>query len=125
MSDKIDFKEVKYEEVKEKKKLSEIPASLISILFAAISIFMLPLFTSYKKMEETDSGYNVMKFFAIFGVLLIIALIIVEIIIPLRLFIRHTKERKDYGFAKAVFAIIAASIFVMCVMLLFGFLLVF
>lgn len=126
----MDDKELKfdnYEKVDEEKKgLSEIPTFFISVAFIAISLLLLPLFTKFKGMDETNDAYNIFYFFSIVGMILIMTMAIVEIIIPLRYYLRFSKRRGDKnGIVYTTIGVCIFTIFVCAFMLFMGFLLVF
>lgn len=116
-----------YKEVeKEKKGLSEIPTFFISAAIIAVALLLLPLFTTFKGMDKTNNAYNVVKFFSILGFVLIIAMAIIEILIPLRYYLRFAKRRGDKnGIVYATIGVCVFAIFVCAFMLLLGFLLIF
>ena len=77
-------------------------------------------------MDKADNLYNVVKFFSVFGVILIIAMAIVEILIPLRFYLRFAKRRGDKnGIVYTTTGVCIFTVFICAFMLLFGFLLVF
>ena len=116
-----------YDEVeKEKKGFSELPTFFISAMFITIALLFLPVFTKFHGMDKTSSSYSVLQFFSIFGIILIIAMGVVEIILPLRLYIRFAKRRGDFnGIVMTVIGVCGFTVFICAFMLFFGFLLVF
>ena len=116
-----------YEKVDEEKKgLSELPTFFISAAFIAASLLLLPLFTKFKGMEETDHAYNLIYGFSIIGMILIMTMAVVEIIVPLRYYLRFAKRRGDKnGIVYTTIGVCIFTVFVCAFMLFMGFLLVF
>ena len=111
---------------KEKKGLSELPTFFISAAFIAISLLFLPLFTKYKGMDEKSNAYNLFYFFSVVALILIFVMAVIEILIPLRYYLRFAKRRGDKnGIVYTTIGVCGFTIFVCAFMLFLGFLLVF
>ena len=116
-----------YEKVDEEKKgLSEIPTFFISAAIIAISLFLLPLFTKYKGMDESSGAYNLVYFFSVVGIILLIVMATFEILVPLRFYLRFAKRRGDKnGIVYTTIGVCIFTVFICAFMLFFGILLVF
>ena len=116
-----------YEKVEtEKKDLSELPTFFISAAFITVSLLLLPLFTKIKGMDEKNDAYNLIWFFSIVGMILFVIMIVLEILVPLRFYLRYAKRRGDKnGIVRTTIGVCIFTIFVCAFMLFMGFLLVF
>ena len=118
--EKLGFKEMELnsEPIKEKKKVDELGAGLLSILFAGISLAMLPVFLTIVGMKKDANNYNVVFFFAVVCIIIDFALFFLQIFVTIRLFIRYQKERKSYSYG--INCLCGAMLFVIFAMIVLG-----
>ena len=121
-----DFKNPDEIEVKkEKKTFEELPTFFISAAFIAIALVLLPVFTALNTVKK-NSGYNGGHIFLIVMIMMLyLAMFITEILVPLRFYIRHLKERKYFtGLARTVVGVCIFTLFVIVFMVFLGILLI-
>ena len=118
--EKIGFREVLVETKpeKEKKKVDELGAGLLSLLFAGISLAMLPVFLTIVGMKKEESNYNIVFAFAIICMIINFVVFFLQIFITIRLFIRYQRERKSYSYG--INCLCGAMLFVIFSMIVLG-----
>lgn len=103
---------------KEKKELEELPAGLLSLLFMGISLGLLPIFLNLVKLDHNSNNYKALFIVAVIAIIVEVALLILEIVFPLRLFINYLINRQMRSIS--ILAVCGMSVFVIFVMIVFG-----
>lgn len=117
--DKLEFSELKpTEEVtKEKKYLEELPAGLLSIIFAGISVLFLLVYFNVVKADKSTNTYTVFHTLGIICLIVSVGLLILQIVFPIRLFIRFQKVRQTRSYAISGLCIMSAVVIVIMIIL--------
>lgn len=105
-------------DLKEKKELDELPAGLLSLLFMGISLGLLPIFLNLVKLDHNSNSYKALFIVAVIAIIVEVALLILEIVFPLRLFINYLINRKMRSIS--ILAVCGMSVFVIFVMIVLG-----
>lgn len=118
--EKLGFKEMELnsEPIKEKKKVDELGAGLLSLLFAGISLAMLPVFLKIVGMKSDDKYYGLVLTFAIICIIIDFAVFFLQIFYTMRLYIRYQRERKSYSYG--INCLCGAALFIIFAMIVLG-----
>ena len=117
--EKLGFREIEEnsEPIKEKKTLDELQAGLLSVLFMGISLAMLPVFLKIVGMKSDSNNYNVVFAFAVICIIIDVALVFLQILFTMRLYLRYQKERKSYSYGINSLCITALVVIVIMIIL--------
>ena len=118
--EKLGFKEIELnsEPIKGKKMVDELGAGLLSLLFAGITLALLPIFLTIVGMKSDAKNYNVVFFFAVVGIIIDFVAFFLQIFITIRLFIRYQKTRKSYSYG--INCLCGAALFIIFAMIVLG-----
>lgn len=119
--EKIEFDDLSLKEnnKKETKYITELPAGLLSMLFMGISLSLLPVFLTIVKMNKESNNYNLMHTFGIVCLIIDFILLILQIMIPMRLFLNYQKFRSKQ--IQSINTICVLSVAVIIITIVLGF----